>query len=273
MPGDLNRIILQGIHPFLKTDVCRMRVRRYFFIRHSSGGAHLRLRCYGLKADLEHIVAPTLERLFTDHFQRTSARSAAIRYVPYVPEVARFGGPDGLSLAEEHFQFSSELSVRILEVTDGASARCEAYCLALMQSALDELGLTGAVRAAFCDVYAARALLSRNIGQSQSVGGSVPVPVARALVGADGCEPNLLGEWAIGLRSDIARLRAIETRLSRSVMAIIASFVHLLNNRLGVDLIREAQAATLLGAAAREHWGNRSDRRHALIRPPFPEGI
>ena len=76
--------------------------RRCFFIRyHDETGLHLRLR---FKAEADWM-ANRFPALFQKAFKRTGEWTA----VPYQPETERFGGPEAMAWAEEHFHISTQV--------------------------------------------------------------------------------------------------------------------------------------------------------------------
>jgi len=105
-------------------------IRRWFYIRYlDEGGPHVRLRVLGRRPVLDHLQrvhheleadlgdllsARPAEHCFIAPVDRRAyeGRSATgVRASIYEPEVAKYGGPVGLGLAEELFEFSSDLGL------------------------------------------------------------------------------------------------------------------------------------------------------------------
>lgn len=125
-PGD--RVILEVVDPFVRSALERGWIRGFFFIRYGELGPHVRLRMYGDPEVLEREVAPALEtrlradapagvlappRAEPEAVTRPSA-AAALRWIAYEPEVERYGGAEGIVLAEELFQASSLACIELM---------------------------------------------------------------------------------------------------------------------------------------------------------------
>jgi thiopeptide-type bacteriocin biosynthesis protein len=120
---------------------------RWFFIRYDDPDHHLRLRLHGRPA-----------RLFKDvfaHLQKAAAPLLAdgriwkLQLDTYEREVERYGGPEGIELAERVFQADSEAVLAILErLEPGDAGADERWRLALygVDSLLDVCGLDFAAR-------------------------------------------------------------------------------------------------------------------------------
>lgn len=84
--GGLNHVLRQLVIPFLE----EAQPSSYFFIRYGEGGPHIRLRL--------HDSAPVIEKY---------QHPFTIQYVPYIPEISRYGNEHTIHLAEQHFHLSS----------------------------------------------------------------------------------------------------------------------------------------------------------------------
>jgi hypothetical protein len=105
-------------------------IKNFFFIRYGAKGPHVRLRLL-LNEDIEQqCVKSYLEEMVTDYaldnpaptpfFQSQSiwmpqwARHGEILYIPYEPEIQRYGGLSALRVVEQQFQDSSFFAWDIL---------------------------------------------------------------------------------------------------------------------------------------------------------------
>jgi thiopeptide-type bacteriocin biosynthesis protein len=271
-----DRVILELVAPLVEGAMAARLLRRFFFIRYADGGAHLRLRLLGPRERLEPRIGPALERWAeTRQIER-------LRWVPYEPEVARYGGPAGVRLAERLFFVSSQAAIALLR----RSARQDrdalvGRALLAMQVLLFTLGGSRRLAAELARGYHA---------------GAAGGPPSRWLP-ADRFEQSFARQaatltayvektWhllALGLpltpeldryRADLApfapRLRRLFDRgaLFRGTPAVagfedclaslLPSYLHLMNNRLGIGLAEETYLAGLL-------W--RSDQRAAAVSP------
>jgi thiopeptide-type bacteriocin biosynthesis protein len=94
--------LVRAWKPFLEQYIWPRQGARAFFIRYEDEhGAHLRLR---LKAEADYI-AETLEPAFVGWM----VDRGEFQQVAYQPETERFGGPEALALAEEHFHLSTRV--------------------------------------------------------------------------------------------------------------------------------------------------------------------
>jgi len=116
--GDLydtaaDQVILEIVEPICKRCLGHGWARRFFFIRYGNMGSHIRLRFYGRLDLLEQRVKPGIvESCGKDStIQR-------IEWDPYAPEVDRYGGPCGVAFAERVFHESSETAFALLLKVD-----------------------------------------------------------------------------------------------------------------------------------------------------------
>ena len=89
----------------------------WFFIRYGDPEWHLRVRFHGDPSRLQSGVLPrlhaALEPLLAD------GRIWRVQLDTYEREVERYGGPEGIGLAERLFQIDSEAVLAILEMLEG----------------------------------------------------------------------------------------------------------------------------------------------------------
>jgi|GEM_PF-1215934 len=125
-PGD--RLILEVVDPFVRECLERRTIGGFFFIRYGELGPHVRLRMRGDPDVLAREVAPALEaRLRDDALGGLLAppreepaavtlpsSAPALRWIPYEPEVERYGGAEGIVLAEALFRASSEACIELM---------------------------------------------------------------------------------------------------------------------------------------------------------------
>jgi thiopeptide-type bacteriocin biosynthesis protein len=118
-------LLLKGVKPFLDPMLEMGMIQRYFFIRYYEDGPHIRLRLRGEKDILENLVLPNLK----DHFERYFRLEPTVRtfenehWFPnneykvseYMPEIARYGGDFGVTVAEKQFFLSSQVVFKVFE--------------------------------------------------------------------------------------------------------------------------------------------------------------
>jgi len=103
-----DRVIREVVAPLARA--CRPDAVRWFFLRYAEETSHVRLRFFAPGPVLDEAIWP-----------RVATAAAASELVVratrerYEPEVERYGGPWGLALAEELFHRQSEMALALLE--------------------------------------------------------------------------------------------------------------------------------------------------------------
>ena len=121
-----------AVQPFVTQTLASGAAEQFFFIRYWEQGPHIRLRLKGGPERLAGQVRPQLEAFFNRHFllapsKRLEPEAAvtwpahmrwlpnhSVRFVPYEPEIERYGGPVGMAIAEEQFHLSSRVVLQLL---------------------------------------------------------------------------------------------------------------------------------------------------------------
>ncbi|HEX5724778.1 MAG TPA: thiopeptide-type bacteriocin biosynthesis protein [Longimicrobiaceae bacterium] len=136
--GECDRVVLEVVEPFVRRCLEEGWIDRHFFIRYSEWGSHVRLRLHGAEEAVEERVWPALQaHVAALHpevaFEKPEPVEGAPRWFPptqggssdvthllrveYEPEVERYGGPEGVRLAERFFEHSSEAAYALLKKT------------------------------------------------------------------------------------------------------------------------------------------------------------
>lgn len=268
-----NALLLEGVAPLVTELRGGGALERWFFIRHLDEGPHVRLR---LRA---HDGAAVARRAI----EALRPWCEAIDLRAYEPEVARYGGALGIEIAEEHFQDSSEVALAVLEERgDANKVRGAALQLMLAAAAIfaagDELRdefllryARGAIRAHGGDEAVLReseARLDAEAARNADAVAPVAVRIAEAIDARHELDGATLARWCAALRRLRARLEAadaagdldigptFDARWSAAappavlrLLVLLPSFVHMMNNRLAVAPVVEAQLARFLLAA------------------------
>jgi thiopeptide-type bacteriocin biosynthesis protein len=218
---------------------------RWFFLRYADPGWHLRFRLHGDPDRLWTDVFPDLRRRAAPLL--ADGRIAKLVLTTYERESDRYGGPDGIELAESIFQADSEAVIDLVAAHAGDEGAAARWRLALRGSdmLLDDLGLALAdkhlllrrLRQQFAARFHADVPLLREIGARFRVERpslDEAFDDARAAHG-----PLAAGLAALRRRSErvtplAAELRARERagRLSQPLLGMAASYVHMYTNRL-----------------------------------------
>ena len=108
-----DRVIREVVAPLARS--CRPDAVRWFFLRYAEEGSHVRLRFFAPGPVLDETIWPRIAE--TASASELVVRSTRERYEP---EVERYGGPWGLALAEELFHYQSETALGLLDkITPG----------------------------------------------------------------------------------------------------------------------------------------------------------
>ncbi len=114
----VNSFLLDAVKPFIDSMIALHWIDAFFFVRFSEGGPHIRLRMKGEHVTLLSEVKPALNSCCQTYFRRYPSHGAgfpvaqepqgdSIRYVPYSPEIDRYGGELGMTISERQFEASS----------------------------------------------------------------------------------------------------------------------------------------------------------------------
>src|SRR5215471_12821427 len=241
----VDQLLRSVVAPLIRRSTSSGAVDQWFFIRYGDPDWHLRLRVHGtperLRAEflpqLEAAVAPLIDTGELWRFQLDS----------YEREVERYGGAEGLLVAEKIFSADSEAALGILELLsgdEGADARWR-FALRGMDMLLDDLGLD--LEAKLAVVKAARQTFGREFrvdGQFEyQLGDKYRKERAgiEALLDPSRDEESelapglrLLHTRSQRLRASASELRACQSagRLSASLPELAQSYLHMHANRM-----------------------------------------
>src|SRR5256885_4865449 len=135
-------LLIQTILPIVQAVFQGKWARHYFFIRYSDkNGPHIRLRFKGKPENMKKMITPLLQKTFP-----------SCRFIPYIPELNRYGGKTGMLLAQELFEASSNAILSFLaENEDPNYERSLGFSLQLNMSMVHALGIQKNEAIAFFD--------------------------------------------------------------------------------------------------------------------------
>jgi thiopeptide-type bacteriocin biosynthesis protein len=118
----------------------------WFFIRYGDPGWHLRVRFHGDPAALVTRAFPRLQERIAPPLD--DGRLWRVQLDTYEREVERYGGPEGIVLAERLFHVDSEAVLSILDLLEGDEGADLRWRIALrgIDMLLNDLGLEGAAK-------------------------------------------------------------------------------------------------------------------------------
>jgi thiopeptide-type bacteriocin biosynthesis protein len=282
--AECDRVVKDVVQPFVRRCAANEWIDRYFFIRYSQDGAHVRLRLHGDAKVLHHAVISHLRAFVYEADGSSAAHSQSrthsstgisdIRWIPYEPEWNRYGGRCGVAVAERLFHISSETCVDMLERLEPgdsqskfgqallsmvvlisvftshrstATAFCERYCNNYLRGLAPLEGQKAALLGVFDTGFAK---------QSESLACYVEEAWARLEAGQ--FLSDTLDRYRLGLREIRAELvqlldaGAIEDHFGRRadwgqfVSAVVPSYMHMTNNRLGIPIQDESYLGYLI---------------------------
>jgi thiopeptide-type bacteriocin biosynthesis protein len=111
-PSHADRLLLELVRPLVEKTTKAGDARGWFFIRYGDPRWHLRLRFHGAAVELKDHVLPSLQEMAAP-FQKRGVLWR-MQFETYEPEQERYGGPAGTGVAEQFFQFDSELCLELL---------------------------------------------------------------------------------------------------------------------------------------------------------------
>lgn len=242
---DVDAFIADVLAPELDGHRAAGRIADWFYVRYWEGGPHLRVRARDATVDL----AARLRSLVAEADHPVTAGSADwlphgdVRETPYEPEVARYGGPEALPVAEDVFCRSTEVAVAVLR---SASAKFTA-AVELVMATTTALKLDR--------VEAASWLRSLATGWRQA-----HEPVAPPALGSHVAARKLHEARAAQLAARWDRLETSATgavaywadrvRAADLPRYAWASQLHMLCNRLGLDPEEERTVCRLVAMTA-----------------------
>lgn len=282
-----DRVVRGCVEPFVREARRRGWSDGAFFIRYGELGPHVRLRLHGEPGVLHGTVAPALEAHAATALDArlrgaphgplpAGARAGALpclAWIPYAREVDRYGGPEGVALAERLFAHSTEAAFALLARLDGADRQARVALalpamLALLGAMTRDPALARQVAELHRNTFAGVPGVSvaedwhtpyeRSFGRQEEAvtglvrafwrasgdgGSALPAPLDAYHAAAAGLGGELRALLEAG------RLATGGTRLEswdEAVRALVSSYLHMTNNRLGLTTVEEGFVAHLI---------------------------
>ena len=253
----------------------------WFFLRYADPEWHLRVRLHGDPAALHGQVLPALQESLAGFM--ADGRLWKVQLDTYDREVERYGGPEGIELAERLFRADSDAVLEIVEMIEGDEGADIRWRLALLgcDLLLSDLGLTPEakqtaiehLRTSFLREFSGGKPLRVQLDQKLR---AERRSLAALLEGGAGVDDILAPAFDVLARRSRAiapiaeEMRARETagRLTVPVAEMSTSFVHMFVNRI----IRSAARAheLVLYDFLHQLHASREARRRKNPSPPAP---
>ena len=240
-PSHLDRFLMEGIKPLVEDVRAAGEANSWFFIRYSDPQWHLRLRFHG---DPKILSAQVLPRLWeAANAQVNQEKVIRMQLDTYEREIERYGGPEGITIAERLFQFDSELALALLgsiAERPGSNLRWQIAC-ASVDHLLAALGFS----------LDARRNLLNSMGKAQEKNFSVSQEYRkqlserfrkeRPLLEKILTNPAQVAEFSASVHSALAhfagqvqiiREQLEQAKLTNSITELAGSYVHMHLNRI-----------------------------------------
>lgn len=280
-------VIRDILSPFLENKENLKLFEKYFFIRYSESGSHLRVRFLGDKSELEkelktrfeNQISQNISDFFTERNKIDGKRvldvsKFFIKWVPYEPEIERYGGKEAIKVAEEYFFYSSNTAVeliKLLQVNDKSSRLGKGLALIVIilfkfcnqkekSIKLISSYSSGYLRAiAKEEKYYEAWVDTFNAGFNSQSEKLVELVNNLWQILEDGEElPEILDNFSKNMEVVSEKLRLLsmhnkivyrETQINdwdTCVFSIVPSYIHMMNNRLGITIQEESYLAHLV---------------------------
>ncbi len=252
-PATADAVLRDYIAPVIERALADGVCSRWFFLRYADPENHLRIRFAGDPTALTGALLPALQRALAPAVERGLAWRIVVD--TYERELERYGGPDGIELAEQLFCADSDAALAIVGACEGDAGADAMWRLAVRgcDQLLDDLGLSltdkravmTAARDAFGAEHGMDTALQKRLGDKFRKHGKE----LAALLAAPADDPDHAyapGLAAFALRSQRVRPLAQRLRtllaagaLTQSLDALVHSYIHMHVNRM----VRSAQRA------------------------------
>lgn len=241
-------VLLQQLQPFVQHCLDQQWCQSWFFIRYGDPDWHLRLRFNGEPALLHGQILPALQRLLAPQLQAQLLHR--IEVFTYQREVERYGGAVAMLLSEQIFRYDSELVLAGLQLiaSQDESVRWRLALLAvhaMLQAfgydAAAKLALISHLRTSFGAEFQEHAQLRQQLGSKYREFKPLVESDFSLLWQSKGTGDQVQQELQLLVQqfmlkisplADEIRLLQAQNQLACSLDTLLASLLHMLNNRL-----------------------------------------
>lgn len=237
--------VLLAMRPVIEGVLASGAADSWFFIRYGDPDWHIRLRFHGAPARLAAEVLPALHEAAAPLL--ADGRMWKLQLDTYVRELERYGGDEGIVLAERWFDIDSRTALAIVELLDGNAGLDARWRLAFrgIDQLLDDLGfdletkrrMIRSARDAFAAEHEVGVATTRALGDKyRKERTALEALLDRSGDAEHALAPGLaqIVEASPRVRDVGDALRAAERagRLRLPIERLAGSYVHMLANRL-----------------------------------------
>lgn len=251
--ASIDSVLANRIAPALKALRATGCAEKWFYVRYGEGGPHIRLR---IKTETE--TSCETRRLVGELLPNAVENC-------YVPETKRYGGDKALLIAEDHFCYSSDVGLSIIQRLPLLSGDYEvwrrAYAFQLAAILLGGAGFVGPCLYSFLEFSLPHELKKAPAPAPSDLRDLAAVlHYVRGLVAGGPHNQDMFGKrWFSNVSNTFALLRRIVSfnpadslEANAPFVRISHSYLHMLFNRLGIHAEDEVQMLRLLYFASQE---------------------
>jgi thiopeptide-type bacteriocin biosynthesis protein len=235
-----DRLLSEVVAPVAKVAIAEGRIDRWFFIRYSDPGWHLRVRFRGQPSTLMGQLLPEMRQALEPHLASGAVSRVCID--TYEREVERYGGDRGIELAERVFHIDAEAAVELVAACAGQGGADARWRLTLlgMHLLLDDFRVELADRIPMLED--ARREMCEELGGDRAFERQLDAtfrrerPALEPLLFACARAPGPIAEGALALEGRSRRLAPLAGELSavlgRRTSRMTWSYLHMHANRV-----------------------------------------
>ena len=279
-----DRIILEVVKPFVEKYCDVKTVKKYFFIRYSHSGPHVRFRAQlndkNRVDEFKFTISEFINKYYPWELKVESTNNfendTIYKFIEYEPEVERYGGISGMKISEDYFYYSSRIVIKLLGlIKNGDKSERLGKGLFVMLMLLfvftDSKEKALAIMANYSSGYLR--LISRDKSRENYLKNIYQTGYEKQKNNLNELVINIWGALERGNEFDdeiseyYNMLLSIKKSLNKKVdegilrqgenkfknyddilKIILPSYIHMMNNRMGISMPEEAYLATLINS-------------------------
>lgn len=257
-------LLVEGVLPVVKKVMDAGLASQYFFIRYFEKGHHVRLRCKTAPENegvVREMINKGIGAYFVNHPGKQEKEKEeyyppqSIQYIPYEPEIARYGGEERIGIAEEQFMYSSDVVFSLLSKKDNWQYEKRlGYALQLAVAQFVGFGFSYEQVVQYAQAQLPGQLSYHNLKREdiekqyekqrelKGIGRKI-YNALQQVQDSDGA----VEKYVQKMQNILQKLKEVKTDTAQ-LQRLLPSYIHMTNNRLGIKLTDEAYITFLLQA-------------------------